>query len=155
MPLKCFNKPNRSEPRPFDALDAAKIMCRVVRAGGSKAQIEAHYKRICVDAPEKRTSEALEAMEAAMQAIEANNVNLNEAFQIFQIVNGILNAIALLGLIIPVARPLRLVAVAARVTVQTRMTSITSQIASNDATFVILQQAAANEARFLQVVGLR
>jgi hypothetical protein len=158
MPVECKYRPNRSEVRPFAERDAARIICRVVRAGGSKARIDRLYHEICTDPrgrPQKSAAQA--ALEHAIANIEANNAELEEAYRMFQIVN----LIAQLALqLIPYTRLAqfisRFVAVANRLPsniVAAKLDTITAQRAANDAALRILRQAAANESRFQRVAN--
>lgn len=150
MPVVCRFKPVRSGPRRFTEVDAARIMCKVVRGGGSRARIEAEFRRRCVDAPQRRSSEAQQALELSAQVIQENTVELDATFRYFQVVNGLLAALALIGLVLPILRPVRIAAQLARVATTARLTSNRAQAAANERTFGIVQRAAENEARFLR-----
>lgn len=147
MPIKCAYKPNRRTARRFGERDAARIVCRVVRAGGSKARIDQLYRSICTEAP-SRKSAAEEALEQAAQAIDTNSAELLSAYEAFQLVNLVLNTLLALGTVIPVLRPVRVAAQAGRTAINVRLASITAQRAANDVTARSLRQAAANEGRF-------
>ena len=158
MTVRCVNRPNRSKPRRFAERDAAKIVCRVVRAGGSKARIDRLYLQVCAEPksrPQKTAAEA--ALELAATELQSNNDELRDAYRLFQIVNGL---ISLLLQLIPFTR---IANVFARVFASARrlppsllaakMDTIQAQIARNDAAFNIVRQAAANEARFRIAAG--
>lgn len=148
MPLKCFEKPNRTKLRPFGARDAARIMCRVTRAGGSKAEIEAHYKKICTKAP-SRKSQAQEALQAAESALVDNNISLDLAFRDFQVINGLVQGLGLALTFVPgIARFFRIGPQALNLLITARMGTLTRQQAANADTMAIIRQAAANEERF-------
>jgi hypothetical protein len=160
MPQKCFIKPNRTKDRPFSERDVARVMCRVVRAGGSRARIETEYKKVCLNEKPKK-SQAEEALEQGMQALEANTLELENAWNLFNLTNEI---VALLVTLIPLFRLLRVASQLLRLgrltarlgtnTVSARMDAIRQQQAANAEVFKILQQAAANEARF-RLTGTR
>ena len=48
MPMKCYNRPNRTKPRVFNEKDAGRIVCRVVSAGGDKEKLREEIKK-CLD----------------------------------------------------------------------------------------------------------
>lgn len=141
----------------FKERDAARIVCRVVRAGGSKARIDQLFRVICKESPPQRKTAAEAALEAAIANIEANSGELDNAFLLFQIANGIMT---LLFNVIPF---LRLPGLVARLVARSRglppsvieaqMANIVAQRASNDAMIRLLRQAAANEARFRLAAG--
>lgn len=139
----------------FTVADAARIACRVTRGGhGTLAEILARYRVVCAGEQRRDKSQAEVALEAALANIEANDAALDESYRLFQLINGLLNALALLGLVLPTARAFRIAGIAGRQTVQATMSTIQQQQAANQSTFRIVQQAAANEARF-RLTGTR
>lgn len=146
---QCRWVPNRTRKRVYTVADAARIACRVTRSGqGSFAQITARYRVVCQGDARRDKSQAEIALEAALANIEGNQGALDESYRLFQLINGLLNAIALIGLVLPTARAFRIASVAGRQSVQATMTTIQQQQAANQSTYRIVQQAAANEARF-------
>lgn len=154
MPQKCFFKPIRTKQRRYSARDAARITCYATRAGASKAQIDTLYAEICKQPSQRRSnSAAAEALELAASNIQSNSDELRDAFQLFQVVNGL---ISLIFTLVPV---LRLPSAIARLfsrsnslpngLVAAKMDVIQAQLARNDQAFRIVQQAAANEREFL------
>jgi len=150
---KCRWVPRRTRDRVFTVADAARIMCRVVRAGGTRAEIEARYRVVCAGEQRRDRTAAEAAMEAAMVNIQAQDAVNDQTYRMFQLINGLLNAISLLGLVLPQARAFRLVSVAGRTSVQNQMGQIVQQQAANNSTYKILQQAAANERAYRMRAG--
>lgn len=148
--FKCRWVPNRSAPRVYTVTDAARIMCRVTRAGATMAQIQATYARVCKDVPAKKSNEAEQALEQSAAALQANTAELLTAYQLFQIVNGLVTAVIFLSTFVPFARPLRPAAQAARTGLQHALTTNITRRAANEALFARVQQAAANESRYLR-----
>jgi len=133
---KCRWRPNRSKERRYTEQDAARIMCRVVRSGGTKAEIERRYAVVCRGQEDRRTP-AEEAIALAQAAILGNNAALTDAFTIFVVINGILGVIALLTRFVP-SPPLKAVALGiglVRTNITTVMTTINRQKAANDALY--------------------
>jgi hypothetical protein len=162
MPQHCHYRPNRTEPRRFSERDAARIICRVMADGGTIAGITARWQEMCGDRRPRPKSAAEAALELAMANIDQNNATLTGAYDTFNIINAIINA---LFAVLPLFRLIRGVAALARLTrtaeriagpgiVQANLTNITTQQASNAAAYRIIQQAAANEARF-RLTGTR
>lgn len=152
---QCRWVPRRTRERVFTVADAARISCRVTRSGkGTLAEILARYRVVCRGDARRDKSQAEIALEAALANIEGNQGALDESYRLFQLINGLLSAMAIIGLVLPAARPFRIATVAGRQSVQAAMTTIQQQQAANQATFRIVQQAAANEARF-RISGTR
>lgn len=150
--FKCRWVPNRTVDRTFTARDAARIMCRVTRSGTPRVEIERHYRQICTEASDRK-GQAEQALEAAAENIESNERTLQEQLELLRILQLALDAIALIGLIIPLARPARLAALGARSVIAARVGAIEVQQAANQRTFDLVRQAAANEAQFRLRVG--
>lgn len=142
----------------------AKILCRVVRQGGSKAEVEAKYQSICGDGQRRRPGSGAEAaLELAAQTILDNNAELDDAYTTFKIINALIDVVFQL---IPFLRSIKIlerfvqlfkyIDRANRVlqqfkgpnVIQAKMEVIQRQKAANDAVYNIVRQAAANEARF-------
>lgn len=158
MTLRCVNRPNRSKPRKFAERDAARIVCRVVRAGGSKARIDRLYLQVCAEPkgrPQKSAAEA--ALDLAADQLQASTDELGDAYRLFQIVNGLVSLVLQL---IPFTRVAniftRLFARANQLPqslLVAKMETIQRQVAANDAAIRIARQVAANEARFRIAAG--
>src|ERR1044072_1912100 len=148
----CVLRPNRAKERHFTERDAAKILCHVVRKHhGSRARFETEFRKVCQDAPERKSA-AEAALELAVAQLESDNEEWLSAFHLSQIVNGILS-------ILFAALPfLRLPGTIARLVSRAKglppgdvpaiMERIVLQRAANERPILILRQAAANEARF-------
>lgn len=147
---KCRWVPRRTRQRRYTAQDAARIVCRVTRDGGTLADVVARYRVVCAgERPEDRTA-AEQALAAAQANILANESVLGDAYRTFQLINGLLSVVALLGRIIPALRVHSLAAAGARQSIAAQSQQIQQQQAANQSTFAIVQRAAANEARFRQ-----
>lgn len=125
-------------------------MCRVTRSGTPRAKIEAEYQRVCKGKPGRPQQAAEEALAVAQQNIAENSAQWDEAYRLFQVINAALGVLASLGLVLPAARPLRIVSASGRAAVQAQLSRIEVQQAANAKAFDIVRQAAANEARFRQ-----
>lgn len=145
---QCRWVPRRTRKRVYTAADAARIACRVTRSGkGTFADITARYRTVCAGERPK-ASEAEIALEKAATALEDNNTVLDNAWNLFNFINGLIAALALLGLVVPQARFARFLTGSGAATVAAAMTTITARVAANQATYAIVRQAAANAARF-------
>jgi hypothetical protein len=160
MPERCVQRPNRAEARPFTSTKLAKLLCRWVREGNSRAAFELEFEKVCPDEGQRRGNAAAEALAVAQVALEqtdslfdADLLALTRFLNVFILV-GILNRLVLRFLGAPGKLLSVAVILAERAAVQ-RVKDVTVQKAANDAALEIVRRVAANEARFLQRVGSR
>lgn len=158
---KCRWRPNRKRARQFTVADASRVCCNVVQGNrGTFAAIESHFRRTCGKAPARRTQNAAEqALELAATTTANNSAVLNEAYNLFILVNQLVDAALLVISLLPVGRVFRALAVVTRRITGVRaggqnlvaqtLDRIIVQQAANDRAFVQFQ-IAANEARFLR-----
>jgi hypothetical protein len=165
--LKCSYKPTRTVARIFKERDAARILCRVVRSGGSKKKVDQLYERICLNQRPRRDekSEAEIAMEIAITELANSNEDLDSNYRAFEIANGLIEAVVPLFKVLRVAKILQKAVKLFGKTQEkvdsvppglfsAKLGQIKQQIAANQDTMVILRQAASNEARF-RMTGTR
>lgn len=159
MPQKCYFRPIRTKPRRFDEHKLAKLLCSVVRRGGSRAVFEREYEIVCPDAGRKRESAAAEALAAAEQAlVETNSLFDADAavLQRFLIFSGFVG-LAMRYIVAYAGAPGKIISAGFSglvVAARERVEQIAVQRAANDAALAIVRRAAANEERFRRVVGL-
>lgn len=154
MPLKCFQKPNRKEPRTWKAKNVGQVYCLALRGGVTRAELEAEIRKCVEPHRDPRSSEALEALLAAARALEENNVMLDadaaflERFQALS-----LSMAVALRLIARFFRPAAVLTVglpALQKLATERIQQIVVRRAANDEAVRIARRAAANEANFLR-----
>lgn len=154
MPVICRFRPNRTKDRPFTERSAAKIICKVVRSGGSKALIDRLYLEVCPDVEERPDDAAeSEALAVAEQALVQNNEMLTSDTEILQRMLQVLGILAAIGrfivqIPIPAAKAVGGLSVALNVAARARLDQIAVQRAANDAALAIVRRAAANAASF-------
>lgn len=154
MPLKCFEKPNRTQRRKWTAKHVGQVYCIALRGGVPRVDLEAEIRK-CVE-PDKKpgSSEALEALAAAAQALEANNDMLNADAAFLERFNIFASALAVaFRLIARFARPAAVATVALpalQKLATERLGLLTERVAANDATLRVIRRAAANEANRLR-----
>jgi len=146
---KCRWVPRRTKKRDYTVNDAARIVCRVVRSGKSKAQIDKRYAVIC--AGERDDSRAVEDALAQAQALALSNSDaLQSAYELFLLINGLLLGLLALPSLLRRA-PLLVIAFRGVARAQTsaaaQVTVIGRQIAANDSFYtnvtVLLRRLAA------------
>jgi len=154
VPLKCFERPNRTRVRTWTKEHVGQVYCIVRRQGVTKLELEKEFAKCDVPEGEKRSSEALEAMQVGIVAIEESTVILDADAAYLQRFLSLMTFAALLLRIIqkiPRVGPVVSVGlVALRELAAVRLGRITVQKAANDEALIILRRAAANEARFIR-----
>lgn len=123
--------------------------------GASLQKIVALAEARCGGAERRPVVE--EALAEAAVALQANNVELDNAFNLFRVVNNLLGVAATVLQLVP--NPIVRIAgrgvVVARTQIAGQMGSIQAQRSANDRAYSIIQQAAANDRSFLLRVGAR
>lgn len=154
MPLKCFQKPNRTRVRFWNAKKVGQVACIALRSGASRVEIEGYIAE-CVGGERRNDpSEAEQALAVAEQALSQNNVVLDadaDSLRRFQDL-GILNPLVLRILArVPVVGPALATGIVALSRVAaSQLARIAVQKAANDAALTVVRRAAANAARFRQ-----
>lgn len=135
--LVCRHRQKPSAARQWGAKSAARAICAAMNHGVTKKQIDAAVKVECGGAESRpRPDSAAEAaMEVAMEALTNSTEELGNAYTLFLAINAVLLGIMALGLVVPVARPLRIVAAAARTQVAALVRVNIRTRAANDAAF--------------------
>lgn len=166
---KCRWRPNRTIPRNFTFRDAARIACKVTRT--TEATIElivAEYHKICpsfVRRPQRAAEAVAEAQQVEFQivrneirsasiALESANVELLETQRVWILLLALLRVIALIGLIVPIARPARISAVALQATIVARNAANAAIYRQNAQVAAVARERAANDAFWRRVSGL-
>ena len=88
--FKCRWVPRRSVKRTFKARDVARIWCAALEDGETEGEIEAAIKVKCDPDRKGRQIRDTAVLEMAVAVAEANIVQLNEAYNLFLLVNGLL-----------------------------------------------------------------
>jgi len=158
MPLVCRQVPNRTTRRRFDEKKLARLLCTVVRQGGSRALFESEFEQVCVDPESRKKSSAAEALAVAEQALDASNQLLSADMEFLTRFNLVVGLLATSARLIGRFAGLPGIAVAILTTslreiAGVRVGQVAAQHAANDAALLIIRRAAANEARFLRVAG--
>lgn len=139
MPLKCFIKPNRREPRRWTAEAAARAVCAAVNAGESQSEIRL-LMRPCVECEEPRRKKKEQAV--AQQALEQSQqvfAVADAAVAAFEIISRIVGRVARF---VPQARPAGLLLLAIERQLGVVRNEIRVQRAANDAVIALLRRAA-------------
>lgn len=145
-------------------------MCRVTRT--TEATIEllnAEYRRICPDRIPRRQPQAQQAVAEAEQAeiqivrtelrsasiaLESANEELLETQRVWVLLLALLRVIALIGLVVPIARPARISAVALQTTIIARNAANSAIYRQNAQIAAVARERAANDAFWRRVSGL-
>jgi len=132
--LICRFRSPSGKGRFFSESDAVRVCCAVITRGeGTVPGIVRRLEAECPAAGKKPSDIGAEdAAQEAINALAFSNEVMTDAFNRFLIINGILGALAVLGRIVPQARPLSIVATAARTNIATVMTRIGNARAAND-----------------------
>jgi hypothetical protein len=163
MTLRCVERPNRSQPRPFTVEKLARLLCALSKAQGEqvKEAFDAKFKEVCPPEEQRRPKAAEEsALEVAAQALEANNAFLSADAMALQRFLSFFVAVSIafryVGRWVGVPGKLASIGVVAvEKLAEERLASVLVQKAANDAALEIVRRAAANEARFLIRAGAR
>lgn len=137
--LKCYRRPNRKEPRTFNAQAAARAVCAAVKAGVSPSEIRAQMAR-CVPCAEGRRSQAQQ--QVAVNALNASQTTLliaDGALNAFQLVARWVGRVARF---VPQARVAGLALGAVEGRLGLVRTEIAATRAANDVALTILRRAA-------------
>lgn len=142
---KCRWVPRRTVPRVFKAQDAARITCKAIAGGATRAEIDERIEKTCPDG--SRRPRVDESLAAAAQAIALQNMTvMNETYQLFFTINAVL--LALLALPALLRRTPGLIVIFRAAAVAQR--SVAAQVT------VIGRQIAANESLYTQAtIALR
>ena len=136
--FRCYYRPNRKDARTFKAQDVARIYCRALSQGVKPEEIDQRIEKTCPDTRRRPDNAAAEALAMAVAVSQGNIAELNSAYNLFLLLNGILLALLALPLIVRRSPGLFVIfrgisrvqsSVAAQVTVLGR------QIAANEALY--------------------
>lgn len=155
MPQVCFERPNRSSRRVWNAKRVGQVACYAIRDGATLAEIEAEIAKCGRPEERRKSAEAQAALEAAAEALEASNSELtldSDVLRRFLSTTAPLLPLLRFGARF-LTRKMGVVGagiVAIRQVATARLAQITARTAANDSTIAIVRRAAANEARFLR-----
>lgn len=133
--LFCRFRPNRSVPRTFREDDLIRIGCGLINSGQTTVPtITRRLETECEKATKPTDNAAEDALAEAQQALLASDDVFNDAFVLFQIINGILTGLSLILQLVPnpAVRVVARGAVVARINIAQVMTRIGAQRAANE-----------------------
>lgn len=139
MPQKCFNKPNRKDPRRWTAKNAAKAVCYAMKAGATASEVRLELRE-CIECSEDRRRS--QQQQQALQALVASENTFALADAALAGIELVARSLGLLARFVPQTRVVGAALLNAERAVRVVRADIVVRRAANDAVIRVLRQAA-------------